>query len=152
VQNLVGLKGRQVSKAMIPWENVAYLNFSDSEDEVRAKVSNNPHSRFPVIDGDIIVGILLKKSLSVSEQKLKTPWQGILQAALKVKASDKVLEAFLKMQEKKTPLSIVEDADGKYLGIITIKVILEEVVGDIDDMADYSKTSKLLSNRTRIHF
>lgn len=55
------------------------------------------------------------------------------------------------MQEKKTPLSIVEDADGKYIGIITIKVILEEVVGDIEDMSDYSKTSKLLSNRTRIH-
>lgn len=66
VQNLVGLKGRQISKVMIPWENVAYLNFSDSEIEVREKVSSNPHSRFPVIDGDVIVGILLKKSLSIS--------------------------------------------------------------------------------------
>jgi CBS domain containing-hemolysin-like protein len=62
-----------------------------------------------------------------------------------------VLEAFLKMQEKKTPLSIVEDSEGKYVGIITIEDIIEEVVGDIDDKADYSKTSKILSNRPRIN-
>lgn len=150
VQNLVSLKGRKVSKAMIPWEKVAHLNFGDTEEEVRAKIFNTPHSRFPVIDSDVVVGILLKKELPDSQLQDHTPWQGILHAALKVKDTDKVLEAFLKMQEKKTPLSIVEDEDGKYTGIITIEDIIEEVVGDIDDKADYSKTSKILSARPRI--
>lgn len=144
VQNLVALKGRKVSKAMIPWDKVAHLNFGDSEDEIRAKIYNTPHSRFPVVDGDVVVGILLKKELQI-------PWQGTLHSAVKVKDTDKVLEAFLKMQDKKTPLSVVEDTEGKYVGIITIEDIIEEVVGDIDDKADFSKASKLLSHRPRIN-
>lgn len=151
VQNLVALKGRKVSKAMIPWEKVAHLSFSDSEEDVRTKILQDSHSRFPVIDSDIIVGILLKKDLPVFPAQTQTPWQGNLQAALKVKDTDRVLEAFLKMQEKKIPLSIVEDSNDKYVGIITIEDIIEEVVGDIDDKTDYSKTSKILSNRSRIN-
>jgi CBS domain containing-hemolysin-like protein len=136
---------------MIPWERVDHLNFGDSEEEVRTKIFQTPHSRLPVIDSDVIVGILLKKELPDSQLQGETPWQGILQGALRVKEDDRVLEAFLKMQEKKTPLSIVEDSEGKYVGIITIEDIIEEVVGDIDDKADYSKTSKILSNRPRIN-
>jgi putative hemolysin len=151
VQNLVALKGRKVSKAMIPWDKVIHLHFSDSEEEVRSKIYQTPHSRFPVIDGETMVGILLKKEIPDSYCQLQTPWQGLLHAAIKVSDSDKVLEAFLKMQEKKTPLSVVENAKGDYVGIITIEDIIEEVVGDIEEEHDYSKTSKLLSNRPRIN-
>lgn len=152
VQNLVGLKGRKVSKAMIEWSKVAHLKFSDSEEEVRAKVLITPHSRIPVIDEDIVVGILFKKDLPDSRIQDQIPWQSILRSALKVNDNQKVLEAFLKMQEKQTPLAVVENSSGMYVGIITIEDIIEEVVGDIKDKADYSVTSKLLANRTKINF
>jgi putative hemolysin len=149
VLNLVGLKGRTVAKTMIPWEKAVFLHFSDPEDEVKARISSAPHSRFPVIDADVVVGILLKKEFPDHEQYI--PWQGVLRAALKVKDTDKVLEAFLRMQEKQTPLAVVLDHDDKCVGIITIEDIIEKVVGDINDRADYSKTSKLLSNRKSIN-
>lgn len=150
VQNLVSLKGRKVLKSMIPWDKTIHLNFSDSEEEVRAKISATPHSRFPVIDEDIIVGVLLMKDLPADPKSNQTPWQGILRPAVRVLESEKVLEAFLRMQEKQTPLAIVENANGRYTGVITIEDILEEVVGDINDKADFSKTSKMLSNRPKI--
>ena len=56
------------------------------------------------------------------------------------------------MQEKQTPLAVVENQEGQYIGIITIEDILEEVVGDIHDKADYYKASKILSNRPKIIF
>lgn len=150
VKNLVSLKGRKVSKTMIPWEKVAYLRFSDSEEEVRMKILASPHSRYPVIDAGVVVGILLKKELS---QLLKGqyPWQATLHAVSKVKDTDKILEAFLTMQKKQIPFSVVENDEGKLVGIITIEDIIEEVVGDISDRSDYSKTSKLLANRIRIN-
>lgn len=151
VQNLVSLKGRRVSKAMIPWEMVFYLNFSDSEEEARTKVFSTPHSRFPVIDSDVVVGVLLKKDLPDSQFQEKVPWQGILRPIVKVKDNEKVLEAFLKMQEKQLPLAVVEDSLGKFVGVITIEDILVEVVGDIKDKTDYSIASELLSNRPRIN-
>lgn len=151
VKNLVSLKGRKVAKAMLPWDKVTYLKFSDSEEEVRMKILLTPHSRYPVIDGDVVVGILLKKELPMAELQSQSPWQSILHAVTRVKDSDRILEAFLKMQEKQIPLSVVMDARDKFVGIITIEDIIEEVVGDINDKSDYSKTSKLLANRARIN-
>lgn len=151
VQNLVALKGRKVSKAMIPWEKVSYLNFSDSDEEVRDKVSSIPHSRFPVVDGDVMVGILLKKELAEIQNQYHVPWQGILRPAVKAKDSEKVLEAFLRMQEKQSPLALVENEDGQFVGILTIEDFIEEVVGDINDKSDYSHATKVLSNRPKIN-
>lgn len=151
VQNLVSLKGCKVSKAMISWDKVTSLNFSDSEDEVRTLLFSTPHSRIPVIDADIVVGILFRKDLPEAQIQDRVPWQSILRPALKVSRGQKILEAFRKMQEKQTPLAIVEDDQGKFTGIITIEDIIEEVVGDIKDKADYSVASKLLSNRSRIN-
>ncbi len=151
VQNLVSLKGRKVLKAMIPWEKVAHLHFSDTEEEIRAKISASPHSRVPVIDGDIIVGMLLKKELPDYQLHEHLPWQTLIRPAIRVLQNQKVLEAFLKMQDKQIPLAIVEDENEKYIGIITIEDIIEEVVGDIKDKSDLSLTSKILSNRTKIN-
>lgn len=150
VLNLVSLKGKRVVKSMIPAEKVDHVKFGDSEEEVRKKIFQTQHSRFPVIDEDVVVGILLKKEFTFSPATEFTPWQGKLRGCLKVTEDERVLEAFLKMQERKTPLSIVENADGKYVGIITIEDIIEEIVGDIEDRDHYSKASKILSNRPGI--
>lgn len=150
VMNLLALKGRKVERAMIPWEKVTYLNFADSEEEVRAKLQATTYSRIPVVDGDVIVGILQKKELPPAELSEKMPWQGVLREAVKVDRNQRILEAFLKMQRKQTPLAIVEDENNKYVGTISIEDILEEIVGDIEDKSDYAMASRLLSNRRRI--
>jgi putative hemolysin len=151
VQNLVALKGRKVQRAMIPWDKVTFLGFSDSEEEARLKIFGAPYSRFPVVDSDVIVGILHKKELPDSLRKGEMPWQGILRPTLKVQEQEKVLEAFLKMQDKQIPLAVVVNNAGERVGIITIEDIIEEVVGDINDRSDFSMTSKLLSNRAKIN-
>jgi putative hemolysin len=150
VQNLVSLKGKTASKSMIPWNKVAYLNFADTEEEVRDKISQTHHSRFPVVDGDTLVGILYLKELSDQSKSMHQPWQGQLRPAVKVFDSGKALEAFLRMQEKKTHLAVVMNNEDKFVGIITIEDVLEEVVGDIHDFTDESRTSRMLSNRPKI--
>lgn len=149
VQNLVNLKSQKVRKSMIPWGQVIYMNFGDSEEEVRTKMATTPHSRFPVIDDDVLVGILNVKELPDLLRVNHLPWQSILRPAVLVQSSQKVLEAFLKMQEKHSHIAVVEE-DGKFVGIITIESVLEEVVGDIYDNSDQSKISKILSQRSKI--
>lgn len=149
VQNLVDLKGRKVVRAMIDWDHVQFLNFSDSEEEVREKIYKTPKSRFPVIDEDVVVGVLLKKELSETIQE-NSPWQGLIRPLVQVKENVRVLEAFLEMQRKQVPLAVVLSQQDKIVGIITIEDILEEIVGDIKDRADYSMASRILSNRPRI--
>lgn len=150
VQNLVNLKAQRVRKSMIPWAQVTFMNFSDTEEEVRSKMAATPHSRFPVIDEDVLVGILNVKELPDMLRIKHLPWQSILRPAVQVQPTQKVLEAFLKLQEKHSHMAVVED-EGKFVGIITIEGVLEEVVGDIYDNSDQSKISKILSQRSRIN-
>lgn len=150
VQNLVGLKGARVNKSMIPWHKVVLLNFADSEEDIREKLASTPHSRFPVIDGDVLVGILYAKELPDLQRQKHIPWTGVLRPAVTVNGNEKVLDAFLKMQEKHNHISVVVEGE-KFLGIITIEDILEEVVGDIHDTTDQSRISKMLSQRSKIN-
>ena len=55
------------------------------------------------------------------------------------------------MQEKQSPLALVENEDGQFVGILTIEDFIEEVVGDINDKSDYSHATKVLSNRPKIN-
>lgn len=151
VQNLVRLKGKSVATSMIPWSKVVFLNYGDSEEEIATKINTTPHSRFPVMDGDVIVGVLHKKDLSPHHNQNQTPWEGILRSAKIVKSEERVLEAFLKMQESQNHMAVVIDKNEQPVGVITIEDILEEVVGDINDNADYSYASKILSNRQKIN-
>jgi putative hemolysin len=151
VTNLISLKGKRVLKSMILWNKVTSLNFSDSEEEVRKKVNSTPHSRFPVIDSDVVVGILHRKELrEIPEYIEHHPWQGNLRPAVITQENEKVLEAFLKMQNKQSPLSVVLNQKNEIIGIITIEDIIEEIVGDIRDRSDYSNASRVLANRPRI--
>lgn len=152
VQNLVGLKGRRVKAAMTPWERVAFLQYGESDEVVEEKVNSSVHSRFPVLDGDVIVGVLHQKDLSPLRNINKLPWEALLRSAKAVNQEEKILEAFLQMQETQNHLAVVVDKENLPVGIISIEDILEEVVGDINDRADTSATSKILSNRARIQF
>lgn len=150
VQNLVALKGKKVSKTMIPWDKVAYMNYSDSEEEVRAKIGSTPHSRFPVVDLDTIVGILNVKELPETHKQIQMPWQSVLRPAIIVPETEKILEAFLKMQAKQNHIAVVV-RDETFAGILTIEDVIEEIVGDIHDNSDYSRASRMLSNRSKIN-
>ena len=150
VQNLVGLKSRRVSKVFVPKEKTFYFNFSDSDEVVQEKIVESMHSRFPVIDGDVIVGVLHKKEFDEAKKLPNYPWQGILSPAIHIKETDRVLEAFLQMQEENQHLAVVVDKEGEFKGIITLEDILEEIVGDIKDDMDRSRFTRLLSRRSRI--
>lgn len=149
VKNLVSLKGIKVKTAMIPWQKVIALSFSEDDEQVRTKLNNCPHSRIPVLDNETFVGILYKKMLLLKNENI--PWQGILKSAITVYEDEKVLETFLKLQTKQDHMAIVKNRAEKIVGLITIEDIIEEIVGDINDRSDESKTSHLLANRSKIN-
>lgn len=148
VENLVALKAKIVSKTMIPWVEAVYLNFSDTDDEVRSKVMSSHHSRFPVIDGDTVVGILYKKELPEKDSKI--PWEGVIRPATLVNEKEKVLSAFLKLQKEQVHIAVVVSPQTfKQVGIITLEDVLREIVGDIYDKTDATPATLMLSRRNK---
>lgn len=151
VYNLLGLKSKKVKSIMVPWDRVSFLDFADSDQDVMKMIREKHRSRFPVIDGDVLVGLFHVKEWNETVNGNLVPWQSILGPALAVSSEDKVLEVFLKMQEGNHHLAVVRSEEGEFSGIITIEDIIEQIVGNIKDDLERNKIStRLLSHRSKI--
>lgn len=151
VTNLIELKHAKVKKAMIPWSKVSFLNFSDTDDEVKQKILETRRSRFPVLDGDVIVGMFHAKEWKETIKGTIVPWQSLLGPALIVHPEDQILDVFLKMQQNNHHLAVVAAKHGEICGIITIEDVLEQIVGNIKDDLERNKITRLLSHRKRVY-
>ncbi len=152
VHNLVALKSKKVKSIMISWDRASFLNFSDTDEDVKKKVREKYRSRLPVIDGDVLVGLFHVKEWNETIHGTLVPWQSILAPAFTVSSDEKILEAFLKMQEANHHLAVVTDNTGTFFGIITIEDILEQIVGSIKDDLERNRIARLLSHRNKISF
>lgn len=148
VQNLVSMKAKRVREAMVEWNDVCYLNFSDSEEEIKHKISHKPYSRYPVVDGAILVGLLHIKEFHEAYREPDIPWESLIRPMITVHEKEKILEVFLKMQKHRYHLAMVIDSEGAFLGIVSLEDILEEIVGDIQEDVESDKIARLLSRRS----
>jgi putative hemolysin len=150
VQNLISLKGKSVQKSLMSREQVALLHFSNSKEEVRKKLGMAPHTRFPVLDGETLVGFLHARVFNELQNAENISWESLIRPMIQVRKKEKILEVFLKMQKQRQHLAGVLDDDDKFIGIISIEDILEEVVGDIDEDYDPHQISQILSRRGKM--
>ena len=152
VHNLVEMRAKRVRAVMMPWEKVNYLPFGLSDEEVKDIITKKYRSRFPVIDGDVLVGIFHVKEWNETINGMPVPWQSILAPGLVVASHDRVLDSFLRMQEGNHHIAVVKEGD-LFVGIITIEDVFEQIVGNIKDDLERNKIStRLLSNRSKISF
>lgn len=151
VYNLISLNGYTVKKTFIPKEEIDFIEFSDSKEDILEKISQTPHTRYPVIDGDTVVGLLHTKVFREIFQDPKISWESIIRPLTSVNLKENILDVFLKMQKKRQHMAGVYNQDGEFMGIITLLDILEEIVGDIEEEADTGSLHKLIARRNNIN-
>lgn len=108
--------------------------------EQRQRILDLRHSRVPVT-GDTpeqILGVALTRDLisAIARDEFNATPNDFLQEALRVRndaAADDLLPLF---QGKEQHLAIVEDAEGRRVGVVTLEDVLEELVGEIADEKD----------------
>ena len=134
VESVLLLDERRAASLMTPRPEIIWLDIEDSLDEVRRKMVASPYSRFPVCQGslDNVLGEveardLLARSLCGEAFELKSLLQRPLYVPETMPAL-KVLEAFKKSG---TQMALVIDEYGSIQGLVTLKDILEAIVGDI---------------------
>jgi CBS domain containing-hemolysin-like protein len=132
---------------MTPRVDVAYLTFPVTPEAVAEAVRDTGHSCFPVVNDDLddVLGVLyvndlfrsstLKRAIGVSLPATEEITRKIRRPLMLPETLD-LLESLGEMREQHRTFALVLDEHGGVAGVVSIRDILEQLVGDLTDEFD----------------
>lgn len=134
VERIFQLNDMRVSSLMTPRTQVDWLDMEDSAEENYRVLRESGHSRFPVARGsmDDIVGVIYTKDLVAKGAMCQTmELEESIRNPLYVPKSMKVVQVLEMFKQSGMDVAFVIDEYGGFLGLLTTKDILEQVVGEL---------------------
>jgi CBS domain containing-hemolysin-like protein len=130
--NITHLQAKRVGEIMVPLDRAATVASAASPAELEAIVRRSDYSRLPVFEGqkDHIVGIVNVFDLLYSDQPKKRV-ADLLRPAPFLDEKQGIYPALVRLRRARMPMGIVRDAAGHAIGIVTIKDLVEEIVGEM---------------------
>lgn len=130
---------KTVREVMTPRKDVFAIPEGIDPTMAAAQIAESAFSRVPVYRGSIdhIVGMYHAFDV-LKDQDGHIP----LRTVAHTPATTRCNELLFRMLRQRLHLAVVEDADGKMLGIATLENLLEELVGDIRDEHDDPSAAK----------
>jgi len=125
----------KVKDAMIPGNEVKYLDKRLSAIEAKKQMLYRGYTRLPVVNSQKmkIVGVINTKDLL---NRMEESIKNFMRKPFIVSPDEDITSVFNTMRANRVHLAIVGDENHKFLGIITLEDILEELVGEIYDEFD----------------
>jgi len=138
IERVFHLGDRNITSLMTHRSDIIWFNL-DNEEKMIEKIIVEPHSVYPICDGDIdnLKGVVSIKDLYVSPNNIL--FKDIMQPALFVPENNTAYQVLEKFKESHMHSCFIVDEYGSVLGLITLNDILEAIVGDIPqpDVEDY---------------
>lgn len=138
VERVFTLGDLSVSTIMTLRTDITWLGLDMNEAEVRETIENNLYEEYPVADGDLdhVVGILRLKDFVLNVGKGDFHLEKMIQTPVYFHENMNVYKVLEEMKAKKVSRALVCDEFGSCSGIITLKDILEALIGTINDEDD----------------
>ena len=138
--NLFELEDMTVDDTMTPRGQIEILELKHDLEEIRNALSTAHHTRLVVCEGglDNVVGILhVRKVLNATrrEQIDVEGLRAIMREPYFVPDGTALLTQLTNFQENQRHMGLVVDEYGEILGLVTMKDILEEIVGEFTSAA-----------------
>jgi Mg2+/Co2+ transporter CorB len=138
--NLFELEDMTVDDTMTPRGQIEHLDLKDDLEEIRNALATAHHTRLVVCEGglDNTVGILhVRKVLNATrrEQIDIETLRTIMREPYYVPEGTPLLNQLTNFQENQRHMGVVVDEYGEILGLVTMKDILEEIVGEFTSQA-----------------
>ncbi|MBI2445681.1 HlyC/CorC family transporter [Candidatus Micrarchaeota archaeon] len=133
IENVLHFNDQTVAQCMTPKSRVVSFDAGMAASDALKKALSAPYSRFPVLLHGSAVGIVTVKRLAAAVQSdPRTPVADCMRTpALLLPSSTLATEAFARMQADGVNLAVVVDSGRRYVGIIALEDLLEELVGEI---------------------
>ena len=139
VKRVFELNDKFVRDVLVPREKVVTLSLESTEQEILEACRETAHTRMPVWDGtpDHIVGIVNTKDLfSLFSLKGLVILVDAMYPAIFVTPEMPVARVMQMLRRAKRAMAVVRDTNARFVGIVTLEDILEEIVGEIEDEHD----------------
>jgi len=141
IKGAAQLSERRVRDVMIPLEQISFLSTSQNPGEALIAAHLDPHTRFPISEGEDrnqVVGYVNLKELVYLLHT--NPTNGTLRSIVRPvhfvtveQPANELLRVFIERHEH---MAIVRDGEGKTVGLVTFEDVVEELVGELEDEFD----------------
>ncbi len=134
VRNVFRLDDRQIASLMTPRNEIEFLDVEDPLGDNLAKIAQSPHSRFPLVRGDLddVLGLVSAKEL-LGRFIRREGIEDLAKAsapAIFVPESLTGLELLQTFKQSPDHTALVLGEYGQTLGIVTVQDILEAIAGE----------------------
>jgi CBS domain containing-hemolysin-like protein len=139
INSLFTLADRPVREVMTPRVDIVTLGDPVTIEAVRDAVGNVAHSRFPVTGGNLddLIGILyVKDILRFPGDPGPAEIAALIRKPTFVPESAPILQVLQDMRARRFTFALVLDEHGGVEGIVTIKDLVSELVGELQDEYD----------------
>ncbi len=148
IQNVFELNDTDIEEICTHRRETVLLSMKDSDKEWSEIIKNNRHTFYPVCgkDSDDIIGILDTRDYFRTDDKSR---ENIMKTAVSSpfcvpeRMTANVL--FRKMQEKHTYFAVIIDEYGGLSGIITVRDLMESLVGELNEDENDDEVEPIIS-------
>jgi putative hemolysin len=133
IERIFHLGDRNITSLMTHRSDIVWFDVQDNEEKIREKILQEPHSFYPICDGEIdnIKGLVSIKDLYITDDF--TLFKDLMVPALFVPDNNTAYQVMAKFKESKFHACFIVDEYGSLRGMITLNDIMEAIIGDIPD-------------------
>ncbi|MEG1554390.1 MAG: hemolysin family protein [Rikenellaceae bacterium] len=136
VERVFMLGDLKISSLMTHRTETIYLGINMTNQEVRQILEKNLYELYPVVDKslELVLGVVTLKKLILTFNKPEFNLSQIIEPAVFFHENMSVYKALERMKEERVSQVLICDEFGDFQGIITLKDILEGLVGSVNDI------------------
>lgn len=143
IRQVFKFSDRRIEEVMTARPDIIALDITRPLDEVRELFLTSGHSRLPVYEGslDDIIGVLLAKDLlrALAPDQPTPDLRALLRPATFTPERQRIAALLAVFRREGAHLALAVDEYGQVAGLVTLKDILEELVGGIRDAYDLTE-------------
>lgn len=140
IENIIKSKSYTAADLMIPRADIVSLPLDAKLEEVMAVVKTKRFSRYPIYqdDADDVIGFIHIKDIlaSLPTNSRRLQLKKIIKPVLVIAPNMPLMELLIEMRETRRHLALVVDEFGGIDGLVTIEDLIEEIIGEMDEVVD----------------